>query len=188
MSIDDTSADDVVTLGTVATPIGTFGAALSPRGLGRLTFPNEPFAAPLAWAARWMPGARRVEGRSQLRRLGEELTAYFEGGLREFGVPVDLRGTPFQVRVWQALLGIAYGEVWSYAQVAAEIGQPTAVRAVGAANGSNPVPIVVPCHRVIGSGGTLTGYGGGLDLKRQLLELEGSLGRAPADDRQPLLF
>jgi O-6-methylguanine DNA methyltransferase len=188
MSIDGTASDDVVTLGRLDTPLGAFGAAFSPTGIGRLTFPAEPLATCEAWTARWMPEARRIEDPRRLRQLAEELTAYFEGDLRKFDVPVDLRGTPFQVQVWRALLDIQYGEVRSYAAVATEIRRPSAVRAVGAANGSNPVPIVVPCHRVIGSGGTLTGYGGGLDLKRRLLELEGSLGRIAADRRQTALF
>jgi O-6-methylguanine DNA methyltransferase len=86
---------------------------------------------------------------------------------------LDLRGTPFQVLVWQAVSKVRWGETRSYAQVAAEIGQPLAVRAVGAANGANPIPIVVPCHRIIASNGALQGYGGGLALKAALLELEG---------------
>jgi O-6-methylguanine DNA methyltransferase len=103
------------------------------------------------------------------------LRAYLEGRLTGFTVSVDLRGTPFQTRVWRALGEIPYGRTRSYAEVAAAIGRPRAVRAVGAANGANPVPIVVPCHRVIGAGGGLTGYGGGLAMKRWLLVLEGVL-------------
>jgi methylated-DNA-[protein]-cysteine S-methyltransferase len=101
-----------------------------------------------------------------------QLTAYFEGRLREFDLALDPEGTPFQLRVWEELRRIPYGEVRSYSDVAAAIGQPKAVRAVGAANGSNPIPIVVPCHRVTGANGKLTGYGGGLPLKRYLLDLE----------------
>jgi len=105
----------------------------------------------------------------------EELRTYFAGILRVFRVPLDLVGTDFQLSVWRQLLTIPYGETRSYAQIAEAIGRPTAVRAVGAANGSNPVAIVVPCHRVIGSSGKLTGYGGGLPLKKRLLELEGAI-------------
>jgi methylated-DNA-[protein]-cysteine S-methyltransferase len=93
--------------------------------------------------------------------------------LRRFDLPLDPQGTDFQKRVWQALLSIPYGETRSYSQIAATIGSPAAVRAVGAANGANPLPIVVPCHRVIGSNGKLVGYGGGLPLKIRLLEIEG---------------
>ena len=103
-----------------------------------------------------------------------QLRAYFAGQLRWFDLPLDMQGTPFQLRVWRELERIPYGETRSYSQIAAAIGAPRAVRAVGAANGANPIPIVVPCHRVIGASGKLVGYGGGLPLKRRLLELEGA--------------
>ena len=107
-------------------------------------------------------------------QAAEELRAYFAGSLRVFRVPLDMQGTDFQLSVWNYLLKISYGETRSYSQVAEAVGRPKAVRAVGAANGSNPVAIIVPCHRVIGSNGKLTGYGGGLPLKKRLLELEGA--------------
>jgi methylated-DNA-[protein]-cysteine S-methyltransferase len=107
-----------------------------------------------------------------LVEAARQLQAYFDGSLREFHLPLDMTGTVFQRRVWRALLAIPYGETRSYAEIAAATGSPKAVRAAGAANGANPVPIVVPCHRVIGSGGKLVGYGGGLALKRRLLDLE----------------
>lgn len=103
----------------------------------------------------------------------EELRAYFEGTLRVFSVPVVLQGTPFQKRVWQAVAGIPCGETRTYQQIARAVSGEGAVRAVGLANGSNPVPILVPCHRVIGSDGSLTGYGGGLWRKAWLLAHEG---------------
>jgi methylated-DNA-[protein]-cysteine S-methyltransferase len=102
----------------------------------------------------------------------EQLRAYFANELRVFELPLAPRGTPFQLAVWNALREIPYGETRSYAQLAKTIGKPNAVRAVGAANGANPLPIVVPCHRVIGSNGALTGFGGGLNAKRYLLDLE----------------
>ena len=107
--------------------------------------------------------------------LGEtvrQLREYFDGTRREFALPLELQGTDFQRRVWEMLLTIPYGETRSYRELAQAIGAPKAVRAVGAANGANPLPIVVPCHRVIGANGKLTGYGGGLPLKKRLLELE----------------
>ena len=118
-----------------------------------------------------------------------QLRAYFAGQLRHFDLPLDLRGTDFQLRVWRELERIPYGETRSYLQIAEAIGAPRAVRAVGAANGANPIPIVVPCHRVIGASGKLVGYGGGLPLKKRLLQLEGALALplqfspAPADRR-----
>jgi O-6-methylguanine DNA methyltransferase len=104
-----------------------------------------------------------------------QLRAYFAGELREFDLPLDMHGTDFQLRVWRELERIPYGETRSYSQIAAAIGSPQAVRAVGAANGANPIPIIVPCHRVLGSGGTEGGFSGGqgLPTKRKLLALEG---------------
>lgn len=109
----------------------------------------------------------------------EQLGAYFAGELTVFDIELELRGTEFQRRVWQALLTIPYGETRSYGKIAAQIGAPGSARAVGWANGHNPIAIVVPCHRVIGASGSLTGYGGGLDRKRTLLDLEKK--RMPAE-------
>ncbi len=109
-----------------------------------------------------------------LSDVSRQLESYFASTLREFDVPLDLHGTPFQVEVWTALLAIPFGATASYRDLAQAIGRPKAVRAVGAANGRNPVSIIVPCHRVIGANGTLTGYGGGLPRKQFLLDLERS--------------
>lgn len=109
-----------------------------------------------------------------LRSARSQLEEYFAGQRQHFDLPLAASGTPFQESVWQALAAIPWGEVRSYRDIAAAIGKPKAVRAVGAANGRNPLPIVVPCHRVIGADGSLTGFGGGLPLKVQLLTLEGS--------------
>jgi O-6-methylguanine DNA methyltransferase len=111
----------------------------------------------------------------QMRPYVNELEEYFAGKRREFTFPLDLRGTDFQLACWRALVAIPYGETRSYADIARTVGKPSAFRAVGMANNRNPVAIVVPCHRVIASDGTLCGYGGGLDVKRKLLELEGAL-------------
>lgn len=108
-----------------------------------------------------------------------QLAEYFDGSRREFDLPLALEGTPFQREVWEALREIPYGETVSYGELALRLGKPDAVRAVGLANGRNPISIVVPCHRVIGADGSLTGYGGGLERKRELLDLEagGTQGR-----------
>jgi methylated-DNA-[protein]-cysteine S-methyltransferase len=121
------------------------------------------------------PG-RQNEENAFIVEAVRQLRAYFTGDLRNFQIQLDLEGTAFQKSVWKALETIPYGETRSYSEIAVAIGSPKAVRAVGAANGANPAPIVVPCHRVIGSSGKLVGYGGGLPLKRRLLEME----RAPA--------
>ncbi|MFD9243764.1 methylated-DNA--[protein]-cysteine S-methyltransferase [Streptomyces sp. NPDC059556] len=114
-------------------------------------------------------------GEPDPRPFGEairQLDAYFAGELTEFELPLNLIGTPFQLRVWEGLLRIPYGETRSYGELAEELGNPGASRAVGLANGKNPVSIIVPCHRVVGAGGGLTGYGGGLDRKQRLLAFE----------------
>lgn len=113
------------------------------------------------------PGSNPV-----LATLAEEIDAYFAGKLRDFTVPLDQRGTPFQESVWSLLHDIPYGQTWSYARLAERLGNPDAVRAVARANGDNRMAILIPCHRVIGADGSLTGYGGGLRRKRFLLELE----------------
>lgn len=119
-------------------------------------------------------GARGENGHSSrvMRETIRQLRLYFAGELQIFDLPLELVGTEFQKKVWAALVTIPYGETRSYTQIAAQIDAPRAVRAVGAANGRNPIPIVVPCHRVIGASGSLVGFGGGLEWKRLLLDLE----------------
>ena len=126
-------------------------------------------------------GVRRIEfgargahqyALSVMRETMRQLRAYFGGELKSFDVPLEIAGTEFQRRVWSALRTIPYGQTRSYSEIAAQIGAPQAVRAVGAANGRNPIPIIVPCHRVIGASGSLVGFGGGLEWKRLLLDVE----------------
>ncbi|HEV2213547.1 MAG TPA: methylated-DNA--[protein]-cysteine S-methyltransferase [Gammaproteobacteria bacterium] len=121
------------------------------------------------------PPAESLESEAPFRETIRQLMAYFAGRLQRFELPLQPRGTEFQLQVWQALCTIPYGETWSYGELARRIRRPAAFRAVGAANGQNPIPIIIPCHRVIGSDGSLTGFGGGLPIKRQLLALEGAL-------------
>lgn len=121
------------------------------------------------------PPAVRNDANFLLVEAARQLREYFAGRLRQFDLPLDPRGTPFQRRVWCEVATIPYGRTRSYSEIAEALGTPRAVRAVGAANGANPLPIVIPCHRVIGASGKLVGYGGGLALKRRLLELEGSI-------------
>ena len=119
------------------------------------------------------PDREWTEGTSALlHQTVTQLSEYFGGKRREFEVPLGPTGTEFQLHVWRALLEIPFAETASYSQIAARIGRPSAVRAVGSANGRNPIPIIIPCHRVIGSDGALTGFGGGLDVKEFLLRLE----------------
>lgn len=118
------------------------------------------------------PETRDLDTDPVLQRTVAQLTEYFDGERTEFDLPLTLAGTAFQKQVWSTLLDIPYAATWSYAELAQRIGQPNAFRAVGAANGQNPIPVIVPCHRVVGANGSLTGYGGGLDRKRTLLQLE----------------
>jgi O-6-methylguanine DNA methyltransferase len=158
---------------TLATPLGPMIAIASDRGVCLLEFlegRTRPSSA-ASLAARHGAPARRGTNR-HLERLRSELDAYFRGELRRFRTPLDLRGTPFQRAVWARLARVGYGETLTYAQLAARAGRPGAVRAAGHANGRNPVSIVVPCHRVVGSDGGLHGYGGGLWRKSWLRELE----------------
>jgi len=125
--------------------------------------------------------ADAVRQDSLFRQVALELGAYFAGELRAFAAPVAPHGSPFQQQVWSALLQIPYGTTLTYGQLAQRLGQPAAARAVGQANGRNPISIVIPCHRLIGAGGSLVGYGGGLERKRWLLDLEARVGRVSVD-------
>ncbi len=120
------------------------------------------------------PQSNAVESAEALEPYLDQLRQYFARERREFTVPLDLHGTEFQLRCWHALMKIGYGEIRTYAQLARAVGSPNGFRAVGAANGANPVSIIVPCHRVVASDGTLGGYGGGLEVKEKLLRLEGA--------------
>ena len=144
------------------TPIGRIRAVFSDQGLRRLWLPGEAIPPALDAA----PEASTDVG------LVGELTDYLCGRLDRFTVPLDLRGTVFQREVWSRVLEIPYGSTRSYSDVARAMGRPLAARAVGAANGANPVPILVPCHRLVGADGDPTGYAGGIELKRWLLRLE----------------
>lgn len=134
------------------------GIETCPSGIRKIEFANRKPAS--------------KEHSPLMRETLSQLRAYFSGELHHFDLPLALAGTEFQQRVWRALQTIPYGQTRSYGQIAAQIEAPRAVRAVGAANGSNPIPIIVPCHRVIGASGDLVGFGGGLDWKRFLLTLE----------------
>jgi methylated-DNA-[protein]-cysteine S-methyltransferase len=122
--------------------------------------------------APWTVDPEWVRDDGQFKDVVAQLREYFAGELRDFEVSTSASGTPFQLRVWKALTTIPYGETRSYGEIARQIRNPKAVRAVGRANGANPIAVIVPCHRVIGANGTLTGYGGGLDRKEKLLKLE----------------
>lgn len=159
----------------VDSPFGTLYAATTRRGLVRLAFPEESLDAFLERLA-YKLSPRIVESPGSLDPVRRELDEYFAGSRRNFDLALDWALiTPFAIRVLRKTAAIPYGGHLSYAEVAAEAGSPRGARAAGNALGSNPIPIVIPCHRVLHSGGGLGGYGGGLDRKRYLLELEGAL-------------
>jgi O-6-methylguanine DNA methyltransferase len=153
----------------IASPIGPLNLAVSEKGLVALEFERGNFPPSKQKKTSWEHSPEKIKA------YAGELAEYFSGKRREFTFPLDLRGTPFQVQCWRALLAIPYGETRTYADIARVVRKPQAFRAVGMANNRNPIAVVVPCHRVIASDGTLCGYGGGLDIKRRLLELEGAL-------------
>jgi methylated-DNA-[protein]-cysteine S-methyltransferase len=152
---------------TYDSPVGMLTLVAGPTGLRAVAWPDRD------WRHVGLGGADVETGTSSvLDQAAQELDEYFAGGRTAFDVPLELEGTPFQLAAWHALARIPYGETRSYAEQAARIGRPAAVRAVGAANGRNPVSIVLPCHRVVGSDGALRGFGGGLDAKEWLLRHE----------------
>ncbi|HVS14917.1 MAG TPA: methylated-DNA--[protein]-cysteine S-methyltransferase [Thermoanaerobaculia bacterium] len=150
----------------VGSPLGTLFLLGDGRRLRHLELPSS--RRPLAIDRGW----RRSE--DAYADAAEQLERYFAGSLRVFELELELVGTPFQREVWRLLARIPYGETWTYGELAGRLGNPAASRAVGAANGRNPLPIILPCHRVIGADGSLTGFGGGLAAKRLLLDLEAS--------------
>jgi len=165
--------DESIAWAAMRTRIGTIRAAATSRGVCKIALGKETAEDFLGWLERHIGPAPRKPERSGIVALAlDQIAEYLNGQRRDFDLPLDLRGTEFQRRMWAAVAGIPYGETRTYAEIALAIGKPKAVRAVGAANGANPLPLVVPCHRVIGSDGSLTGYGGGLDVKRKLLEME----------------
>ncbi len=162
----------------IDTPLGNLGAAFDGDGkliqLIRLhgtapTAPDEPEPKSLPY-------------------LKRQLEAYFSGNLRDFNIPLHVEGTDFQRRVWKELQLIPYGQAISYLELARRLGDEKCIRAAARANGANPISILIPCHRVIGSDGSLVGYGGGLDMKEYLLRLEGVLPKAPPQPRLPLVW
>jgi len=154
---------------THATPVGRLTLVASDRGLRAVLWPKlSPQRAGIS------PRPHRNEAHAILRKTVQQLNEYFAGSRTSFDLPLDLQGTRFQLAAWRSLAEIPFGATTTYGQQAAALGIPTAARAVGAANGANPIPIIIPCHRVIGSDGKLVAYGGSLPMKEWLLQLEGA--------------
>jgi methylated-DNA-[protein]-cysteine S-methyltransferase len=146
--------------------------AATERGLCFVSLPGEPYEVLEQWVSKRVKGGVLIRNDEVMRPYIAELREYLQGEREEFISNVDLHGTPFQCAVWQALAGIGFGETSTYSEIARQIGRPSAVRAVGAAIGANPLIFAIPCHRVVGKDGTLTGFRGGLAMKSRLLELE----------------
>lgn len=164
-----------VTFTRIPTPIGELVLAASDSGLTGVHFTTSRHGPPPVDDADWVEDDGRGPASGLLARARQQLEEYFAGTRTTFDLPLNAAGTAFQRRVWDALRAIPYGVTLSYSALARRLGDLGATRAVGAANARNPIPIIVPCHRVVGANGTLTGFGGGLDRKRWLLEHEGAL-------------
>jgi O-6-methylguanine DNA methyltransferase len=161
-------------------PIGRFRVASTEVGLAYVELPRSSGRGMRDWVQRYALECRCIDEIGPNRDAIDQILEYLASERTDFDVPLDLRGTPFQCAVWDALIEIPYGESRSYADVARAVGRPNAQRAVGSANGANPVSLIVPCHRVIAADGSLGGYGGGQDLKARLLAMESS---RPSCDR-----
>lgn len=157
---------------TMSTPLGKAHLFGTPVGLLAIALPGESPEAAITLLTRRIGPLTLVDDAAGLGAAMAQLTAYFAGELRVFALPLDLRGTPFQRAVWQAALGVPYGETRQYREIAAGISNPAAARAVGAANAANPLPPIIPCHRLIGTDGALRGHRSGLATKRWLLQHE----------------
>jgi methylated-DNA-[protein]-cysteine S-methyltransferase len=151
----------------------SFYIGATDKGLCKVMWPEDTFDELKKWVYANIKQATLIEDPERINIYVKQIQEYFQGDRQSFDVPLDMFGTTFRRKVWRALIDIPFGHTRSYADIAEAIGNPKAVRAVGTANGANPIPIVVPCHRVIGKNKTLTGFGGGLTNKKKLLQLEG---------------
>ena len=159
-------------------PIGRVRVFSSAKGVAYLELPRASGRGLRGWLARNSPGAKVLEGYAPNRAAVTQVTEFLEGKRKAFDLALDLRATPFQLAVYEHVAAVAYGETATYSEIARAMGRPTASRAVGAANGANPLSLIIPCHRVVGANGKLQGYGGGLDTKAKLLAMER---RGPGD-------
>ncbi len=158
--------------GVVESPLGQLRVAVTEAGVARIALPRSSGSGFAGWLRNVYPDAERVPWLPLIDKLAQELGEYFTGKRREFSLQVELQGTDFQRAVWRAIANVRYGSTLTYAEIACAAGRANAVRAAGTATGANPIPILIPCHRVIAAHGKLGGFSGGLDAKRRLLALE----------------
>ncbi|MEB2302175.1 methylated-DNA--[protein]-cysteine S-methyltransferase [Lysinibacillus xylanilyticus] len=163
---------DILYVDTLTYAQGTMYIVASDDGLVYIGTPNAPFEEVEVWAKKPFKGYRFEENKEKLQQYVKQLSAYFNKELTAFNLPIHVKGTPFQLAVWDALKELPYGTTTTYSDIAHRIGNPKAVRAVGSAIGANPILAIIPCHRVIGKDGKLTGFRSGLAMKEFLLELE----------------
>ncbi|MGE7691951.1 methylated-DNA--[protein]-cysteine S-methyltransferase [Lysinibacillus sp. NPDC097214] len=163
---------DILYVDTLTYAQGTMYIVASDDGLVYIGTPNAPFEEVEVWAKKPFKGYRFEESKEKLQQYVKQLSAYFNKELTAFDLPIHVKGTPFQLAVWNALKELPYGTTTTYSDIAHRIGNPKAVRAVGSAIGANPILAIIPCHRVIGKDGKLTGFRSGLAMKEFLLELE----------------
>jgi methylated-DNA-[protein]-cysteine S-methyltransferase len=173
-TVRDVQQETVVRWSNVEVEGWALSVAATEQGLCFVGLPGEPDEVLERWVSKHVIGGLLVRDDDAVQPYVAEVQEYLQGERKEFGSVLDLHGTPFQCAVWRALVEIDFGETSTYSEIASRIGRPTAVRAVGAAIGANPLIFIVPCHRVVGKDGTLTGFRGGLAMKSQLLELERS--------------
>jgi O-6-methylguanine DNA methyltransferase len=169
------TAMEVLCASRFESPIGSLRVVTSQKGLAYVELPHASGRGLAGWQKTHAPEAEVIERRSDHEDVVDQLQEFLAGERREFAIDLDLRATPFQLEVYEVVARIGYGETLSYSEVARAIDRPKAVRAVGAANGANPIPLVIPCHRVIASDGHLQGYAGGLEMKARLLAMESAL-------------
>ncbi len=158
-----------------ASPLGNIFIASTEKGLCKVVLPGEGEKKFFRWLDKMFPQSALVESAKENKDVAAQFGEYFQNKREKFSVPLDFFGSDYNIGVWKELLKIPYGTTISYKQLAKRVGTPLAYQTVGHANGLNPIPIIVPCHRVIGSDGSLTGYGGGIKAKEFLLKLEGAL-------------
>jgi O-6-methylguanine DNA methyltransferase len=162
----------ILSVASMESPVGGLTLVGSELGLFHVFLPCGGRGITTSLLRKVIPGVQFIRDDAALAEPLRQIREYFEGRRKEFSVELDIQGTAFQMKVWKALALVRYGETESYAAIGRRIGRPAAARAVGAACGANPVPIIVPCHRIVGKDGSLTGFAGGMRMKKKLLELE----------------